>query len=138
MLFSFLSLDMEAKIDALIREVSSLTEQTKQLKQENIEIRAQLAEIKSRINQETDEEDDDHQESSGFLCFKSSGQIKKRNLAPPGRTTHGNASNDDHDLSAPGSTTHPSRGNRKPLPVFKPKNTPSEVTSSSNPEYSQV
>lgn len=131
---------MEAKIDALIREVSALTEQTKQLKKENIEIRAQIAEMKSRMNHENDhEDDDDDHESSGFLCFKSAGQTKKRNVAPPGRTTHGGVNHDDdHELSAPGATTHPSRGNRKPLPVFKPKNTNTEVTSDSKPEYSQV
>lgn len=137
---------MESKIDALIREVSSLNEQTKQLKKENMEIRSQIAEMKSRMNHENEheeEEDDHHEQSGGFLCWKSSGQTKKRNVAPPGRTTHptrGNDGGDDHEMGAPGATTHPSRGAKKPLPVFKPKNTEAVTTvaSDSKAEYSQV
>jgi TolA-binding protein len=134
---------MEAKIDALIKEVSSLSEQTRQLKKENMEIRSQIAEMKSRMtheNEEAEEDEDDHQ-SHGFLCWKGSAQTKK-NVAPPGRTTHPTRGNDggDHELGAPGATTHPSRGQKKPLPVFKPKNTDpvTTVASDSKAEYSQV
>jgi septal ring factor EnvC (AmiA/AmiB activator) len=129
---------MEAKIDALIREVSALTEQTKQLKNENIEIRSQIAEMKSRLSHEQeDAEEEEEEQETGFLCFRSK---PKKNVAPPGRTTHPtrNSVDDDAALGAPGATTHPSRGNKKPLPVFKPKNTELAATSDSKPEYSQV
>jgi hypothetical protein len=125
---------MEAKIDALIKEVSAL-------RNENIEIRSQIAEMKSRMNHENEEEEeDDHDDhETGFLCFRSK---PKRNVAPPGRTTHptrGKGGDDDEaDIGAPGATTHPSRGNKKPLPVFKPKHTEITSTPESKPEYSQV
>jgi TolA-binding protein len=134
---------MEAKIDALIKEVSSLSEQTRQLKKENMEIRSQIAEMKSRMTHSNDDEEEEHEDdqSGGFLCWKSSGQTK-RNVAPPGRTTHPTRGHDgdDHEMGAPGATTHPSRGKKKALPVFKPKNTEAVTTvaSDSKPEYSQV